>query len=88
MFARSLNLLPLAALFLAFFPREALAQDVAICFITADRVANGETVVDEDKRAAHEACQRALAQTSSIVQKYQIQEADFEIVGRPPNTSN
>ena len=25
----------------------------------------------------------ALAETSSIVQKYQLQEADFDIVGRP-----
>ena len=88
MFARSLNLLPFAALFLVFFPREALAQDIALCFFTAERVADGERVEDEDKRAGHEACQRALAQTSSIMQKYQIQEADFEIVGRPPNTSN
>jgi hypothetical protein len=88
MFTRALTLLTLAALSVAFLPREALAQDVGICFITAERVANGERVEDEDKRAGHEACQRALAQTSSIVQKYQIQEADFEIVGRPPKTAN
>ena len=88
MFTRALTLLTLVALSVAFLPREALAQDVAICFITAERLANGERVEDEDKRAGHEACQRALAQTSSIVQKYQIQEADFEIVGRPPKTAN
>ena len=87
MFIRTLTLLTLAALSVAFLPREALAQELAICF-TAERVANGERVEDEDKRAGHEACQRALAQTSSIVQKYQIQEADFEIVGRPAKTAN
>ena len=88
MFTRTLTLLTIAALSVAFLPREALAQDIALCFFTAERVADGERIEDADKRAGHEACQRALAQTSSIVQKYQIQEADFEIVGRPPNTSN
>jgi hypothetical protein len=43
-------------------------------------------VSEEDKRTAHEACQRALAATSSIMQKYQLQEADFDITGtRPKN---
>ena len=88
MFTRAFTLLILVALSVAFLPREALAQDVTICFLTAERVADGERVDDEDKRAGHEACQRALAQTSSIMQKYQIQEADFEIVGRPPKTAN
>jgi len=46
-------------------------------------VANGEKVTPEDKDAGHEACQRALAATSSIMQKQEIQEADFDIVGRP-----
>ena len=88
MFAKNLTLPILLGLALAFAPGRAGAQDVAICFFTAERVANGERVEDEDKRGGHEACQRALAQTSSIVQKYQIQEADFEIVGRPPKTAN
>ena len=88
MFARTLTLLTLVALSGAFLPREALAQDIALCFFTAERVADGERVEDEDKRAGHEACQRALAQTSSIMQKYQIQEADFEIVGRPPKAGD
>jgi hypothetical protein len=88
MFSRTLTLLTLAALSAAFLPREALAQDIALCFFTAERVAEGERVEDEDKRAGHEACQRALAQTSSIMQKYQIQEADFEIVGRPPKAGD
>ena len=61
----------------------ASAEDVAVCFATADRVTGGEAVDEAAKKAGHEACQRALAETSSIVQKYQLQEADFDIVGRP-----
>jgi len=57
---------------------------LAICFATADRVTDGEAVDEAAKKADHEACQRALAETSSIVQKYQLQEADFDLVGRPP----
>jgi len=86
MFARNVALPILAALSLALGVLEARPQDVGICFATADRVANGEKVPAEDKKAAHEACQRALADTSSVVQKYQIQEADFDITGtRPKN---
>jgi hypothetical protein len=62
----------------------AQADDVALCFATADRVVAGEAVDDATKKARHEACQRALAETSSVVQKYHLQEADFDIVGRPP----
>ena len=54
---------------------------------TADGVA-GEAVDEAAKKAGHEACQRALAETSSVVQKYHLQEADFDIVGRPPKASN
>lgn len=46
-------------------------------------MANGEEVAASDKEAGHKACQAALAATASIVQKSQIQEADFAIVGRP-----
>lgn len=88
MLTRTLTLLTLVALSVALLPREALAQDIALCFFTAERVADGETVEDADKRAGHEACQRALAQSSSIMQKYQIQEADFAIVGRPPKAGD
>ena len=74
------------ALALIFGGGAASAQDVDLCFAVADRVAEGEEVSDADKRAGHEACQRALAATASIVQKYQIQEADFDILGtRPKN---
>ena len=47
------------------------SQDIEICFATADRMVNGETVAPEAKAAGHEACQRALAGTSSIMQKQQ-----------------
>jgi hypothetical protein len=77
MVARLLVLLTGFGLLIAFGTRPALAQDIEICLATADRVANG------DKDAGHEACQRALAATSSIMQKQEIQEADFDIVGRP-----
>jgi hypothetical protein len=85
MLTRSLTLLVLSTLAFAMCVKAgpALAQDIETCFATADRVADGETVTPEDKSAGHEACQRALAATSSVVQKYQIQEADFDIVGRP-----
>ena len=62
------------------------AQDVDLCFAVADRVAEGEAVSDADKRAGHDACQRALAATASVVQKYQIQEADFDILGTRPKS--
>jgi hypothetical protein len=71
------------AAMLAFGASPASAEDVATCFATADRITGGEAVDDAAKKAGHEACQRALAETSSIVQKYQLQEADFDIVGRP-----
>jgi hypothetical protein len=64
----------------------ALAQDATICFQMADRVTSGEQVEDREKRAAHEACLRALAATPNVVQKYHLQEADFDIMGtRPKN---
>jgi len=50
-------------------------------------VLSGDQVGGEEKRAAHEACLRALADTSSVVQKYHLQEADFEIMGTRPKTS-
>ena len=68
---------------LAVLSAPALAQDMPLCFAAADRLKDGETLADTEKRTAHEACLRALSDTSSIVQKYQLQEADFDIVGRP-----
>ena len=86
--SRSVILPALVAAMLAFAAPAAQAEDVALCFATADRVAGGEAVDDAAKKEGHEACQRALAATSSIVQKYHLQEADFDIVGRPRKPSN
>jgi hypothetical protein len=61
----------------------AFAQDMQICFAASDRVKDGETLADGEKSQAHAACLRALSDTSSITQKYQLQEADFDIIGRP-----
>lgn len=72
----------LIAAMLALAAVPALAEDVATCFATADRVAAGEAVDEAVKKTGHEACMRALAETSSVVQKYHLQEADFDIVGR------
>jgi hypothetical protein len=64
----------------------ALAQDADLCLVVAGRIDDGREVSDEEKHLAHEACQRALADTSSIVQKYHLQEADIDITGtRPKN---
>jgi Skp family chaperone for outer membrane proteins len=61
----------------------AFAQDMQICFAASDQVKDGETLADAEKSQAHAACLRALSDTSSITQKYQLQEADFDIIGRP-----
>ena len=61
-----------------------LAQDMQLCLVASDRVKDGETLADAEKSQAHAACLRALSDTSSIVQKYQLQEADFDIMGNRP----
>ncbi|MGE5259697.1 MAG: hypothetical protein ACM3MH_02335 [Actinomycetota bacterium] len=84
--------IPLAVLTLALaatLPAGAVcAQDIDLCFATADRVAGGEEVTDAEKEAGHKACQAALAATASIVQKSQIQDADFDIIGQPKQAPN
>jgi hypothetical protein len=81
-----LAVLALVVVVLALGSAPAQAQDVAICFDTADSVISGEAIDEAAKQAGHEACQRALAQTASVVQKYHLQEADFDITGtRPKN---
>ena len=59
----------------------ASAEDVAVCFATADRVTGGEAVDEAAKKAGHEACQRARGDVEHRAD--QLQEADFDIVGRP-----
>lgn len=81
------TLFALALALLATCPTaHAQEQDADLCFNTADRVRDGEPVPDKEKRAAHEGCLRALAATGSIVQKYQLQEADFDIMGTRPKS--
>jgi hypothetical protein len=85
MSSRKLGLVITAALLLAASFTPALAQDAQKCFAASDKVRDGDTLDEAEKRAAHDACMRALADTSSIVQKYHLQEADFDIMGnRPP----
>jgi len=88
MLARNLTLLALFALAFATVSRPAHAQDMQICYDTADKVTDGGMIDEAEKQKAHQACQRALAETSSIMQKYHLQEADFGILGRPPKMSN
>ncbi|MEZ5827076.1 MAG: hypothetical protein R3D01_01230 [Hyphomicrobiales bacterium] len=85
MLARSLLTISLLGVCLASFCGSAAAQDADICLVTAERISNGEDVSAEDKAKGHEACQRALSATASVLQKYQFQEADFEILGTRPN---
>jgi hypothetical protein len=63
----------------------ALADDVETCMRGSERATAGPPLGEDEKRAAHEACQRALAAESNVVNKYQLQEADFDIIGRPPH---
>jgi hypothetical protein len=69
---------------LAAFSAPSLAQDAQKCFAASDRVKDGDTLDDAEKRAAHDACMRALADSSNVVQKYHLQEADFEVMGNRP----
>lgn len=62
----------------------AAAQDVQLCLSTAERVKMGGKVSDGEKKEAHDACLRALAESSNVVQKYHLQEADFDIMGTRP----
>jgi hypothetical protein len=78
------NLLGLMALCLGLSVSPAVAQDADLCLVVAGRIDDGREVNDEEKRLAHEACQRALAATSSIMQKYHLQEADIDITGTRP----
>jgi hypothetical protein len=82
MLARNLTLLSLLVLAFATAAEPTRAQDMQICYDTADKVTDGGTIDEAERKAAHEACQRALAETSSVVQKYHLQEADFDILGR------
>ncbi len=81
MFARNLCQSPILGLCLVGMAAPASAQDATLCLTTAERVDDGEKLSEAEKQTAHEACVRALSDTASVVQKYQLQEADFEIMG-------
>jgi hypothetical protein len=76
-----IGLLPVAAM------GQIPAEDAALCLNTADRVTSGTKLEDPERMAAHEACLRALATTSNVVQKYHLQEADFDIMGTRPKST-
>jgi hypothetical protein len=63
----------------------ARAQDAQICFTASERVKDGDTLDETEKRTAHDACMRALSDTSNVIHKYHLQEADFDIMGNRPN---
>jgi hypothetical protein len=62
----------------------AIAQDAQKCFAASDKVNDGDALDEAEKKAAHDACMRALADTPNVVQKYHLQEADFDIMGNRP----
>jgi hypothetical protein len=75
----------LAGLLLAAAPTApARAQDAQICFTASDRVKEGDMLDEAEKRAAHDSCMRALSDTSNVIHKYHLQEADFDIMGNRP----
>ncbi|MDJ0514413.1 MAG: hypothetical protein QNJ62_13310 [Methyloceanibacter sp.] len=66
------------------YPVSALASasDANLCLAAAERIDDGEDLSPAEKQEAHDACRRAIEATSSIVQKYQFDEADFAITGQ------
>ena len=84
MSSHTLGLVVLAGLLLAVSSAPALAQDAQKCFAASDRVKDGDTLDEAEKRAAHDACMHALSDTSNVVHKYHLQEADFDIMGNRP----
>jgi hypothetical protein len=85
MSARSLIPLFVVGMLLAASPALANPTDVETCLAASDKATDGQPLADDEKRAGHEACQRALADSANIMNKYHLQEADFDIVGRPPH---
>lgn len=84
MSSHKLGLVLLAGLLLAAVSAPALAQDAEKCFAASDRVKDGDTLDEAEKRSAHDACMRALSDTSNVIHKYHLQEADFDIMGNRP----
>ncbi len=80
-FARTLYQLAVCGFGLAGRAAQASDQDADLCLATAERADSGEKLNGDEKTKAHEACLRALSDTASVVQKYQLHEADFAIMG-------
>ena len=81
---RHLIPLLLAATFVALASRAGARSGRADLLRHADRVTEGDTVTDAEKQKGHEACLRAFSDTASVVDKYHLQEADFDIMGNRP----
>ena len=82
---RSLALTIVGCLLLAASSAPAYAQDAQICLSAGERVSNGDTLADAEKSRAHaKPASAALSDSSSVVQKYHLQEADFDIMGTRP----
>jgi hypothetical protein len=84
MSSHKLGLVLLSGLLLAAVSAPALAQDAEKCFAASDRVKDGDTLDEAEKRTAHDSCMRALSDTSNVIHKYHLQEADFDIMGNRP----
>jgi hypothetical protein len=83
MHAQSVGLIVAIGLILAVQPALALPGDIDACLDAGYRSKTKGPLGEDEQRAGHEACQRALADSSNIMEKYGLQEADFDIVGRP-----
>lgn len=79
------NSFPLAAsLCLLAAPASAAAQDMQVCFSAAEIVRTQGTLSEAEKEKAHAACLQAMSDSSNVVQKYHLQEADWDITGQRP----
>ena len=74
-----------AAVFGPFTPSYASPVDAVACLTAAEQIDDGEKLSEQEREEAHQACQRALSATASVIQKYQFQEADFLITGKRGN---
>lgn len=68
------------------FATSVRAQDAQTCFSAAEIVKMKGKLSDADKSDAHQACMRALTESSNVVQKYHLQEADWDVMGTRPKT--
>jgi hypothetical protein len=79
--ARSVVVFVVLAVGLALSPAPARANDFDTCLDAGEKVKVEGPLPEDEKRKAHDACQRALALSGNVVMKYHLQEADFAILG-------